>query len=148
MHKFTKVVLLTPLLVSAAGAQSFGVYGSASTAAPFGGGVQYQTAPSAAGAYRVGLGYEYGGAALSAERLNGFGRGQGYWGAGAFAGYAPADDRGVFGGVRGLVGTELPTGGLNLFGEVGVQVVALQTSNSDIGVVGGLSPVLRVGVRF
>lgn len=140
-------VTTSALLLPAAGAQSFGVYGSMNSA-NWGGGVQYQTAPSQAGAYRLSLGYELGGAALTAERLSGFGTGRAYWGAGVFGGYAPADDRGAFGGVRGFVGSELPAGSTNLYGEVGVQAFAVQTSNSDIGVVGGFAPVVRVGVRF
>ncbi|MDO4264454.1 MAG: hypothetical protein Q4C67_09685 [Deinococcus sp.] len=135
------------LLTSAAGAQSFGVYGASSIAST-GGGVQVQAQPSAAGTWRLSLGYEYAGAALSADRLSGLGTGRSYWGAGVFGGYAPADDRGAFGGARGFVGTELPAGGINLYGEVGVQAFAVQTSSSDIGVVGGFAPVVRVGVRF
>ncbi|GHG09616.1 hypothetical protein GCM10017783_22670 [Deinococcus piscis] len=138
---------LSALLMPAAGAQSFGVYG-ASNIARTGGGVQVQSGTSTAGTWRLSLGYEQGGAAVAAERLNGFGAGRTYWGAGAFGGYAPADDRGAFGGVRGFVGAELPTGGSHLYGEVGVQAIAAQTSSSDIGVVGGLVPVVRVGVRF
>ena len=58
------------------------------------------------------------------------------------------DDFSGAGGVRGFVGSELPAGSTNLYGEVGVQAFAVQTSNSDIGVVGGFAPVVRVGVRF
>ncbi|WP_261663197.1 hypothetical protein [Deinococcus sp. Marseille-Q6407] len=159
MRSLTLPLTLTALLLPAAGAQSFGIYGHSDLSGS-GAGVQVQNAPSAAGAWRLsldaGLNSAGGGSAeLAADRLSRLGRAgtQNYWGAGVFAGVRglsgnAASDQGLFGGARGFVGSELPVGGGRLFGELGVQAAVTQTRYSDVGVAGGLFPLVRAGVRF
>lgn len=146
----TRTLLALALALSGmSGAQSFGVYG---TAVPLGLGLQVQNAPSTAGAYRLGAAYQRGGVNVSAERLSGLGpdvlAGRAYWGAGLSLGYHGGNDAGLSGGVQALVGAEWPLGTLNVYGELGGQLFAMQTRYSDIGVVGGVLPAVRVGVRF